>query len=197
MLLFITVGVSIACVKDGKGIDVNMMSLIYASISNIAAAALKVFVSGPRLKALRADESKNMDSANVYAVTNIISFLCTLPLIMVEEFSTLNNRWEAVSVSHNHYDLTKNVILSGFFYYIYNELAFVFYPQVGFVTSSVLNTAKRVIVIAASAFIFDEKMGRNTIIGATMTIMGTFLYSLVSMNSTGRVAKVTSRQKVT
>jgi uncharacterized membrane protein len=46
-------------------------------------------------------------------------------------------------------------------FYIYNEFAFAFTSPHGAVTSSVLNTAKRVIVVVSS-FVFKEVMERNT-----------------------------------
>merc|ERR1711937_974604 len=75
-------------------------------------------------------------------------------------------------------DIMQNVVLSGFFFYLYNELAFMFLSEVGPVTSSVMNTAKRVIVIVACAIIFGEPMDRNTKLGATIAVSGVFLYSL-------------------
>jgi solute carrier family 35 protein E1 len=65
-------------------------------------------------------------------------------------------------------------------FYIYNEFAFAFTAQVGAVTSSVLNTAKRVIIIVVSAVVFQEPMERNTVIGSAIAIGGTFGYSLAS-----------------
>jgi hypothetical protein len=44
--------------------------------------------------------------------------------------------------------------------------------QVGPVTSSVMNTAKRVIVIIACAIIFGEQMDRNAKIGAAVAVSG-------------------------
>lgn len=76
-----------------------------------------------------------------------------------------------------------NIALSGLFFYIYNEFAFAFTASVGAVTSSVLNTAKRVIIIVVSAIIFNEAMERNTVIGSGIAITGTFLYSLASHSS--------------
>ena len=66
----------------------------------------------------------------------------------------------------------------GFFFYLYNELAFIFLSEVGPVTSSVMNTAKRVIVIIACAIIFGEKMDRNAKLGAAVAVSGE-LHSLI------------------
>ena len=60
------------------------------------------------------------------------------------------------------------------------SIAFAFTSHVGAVTSSVLNTAKRVIIIVVSAIVFQEAMERNTVIGSAIAIAGTFAYSLAS-----------------
>ena len=58
--------------------------------------------------------------------------------------------------------------------------AFAFTSHVGAVTSSVLNTAKRVIIIVVSSVVFQEAMERNTVVGSAIAILGTFAYSLAS-----------------
>ena len=82
---------------------------------------------------------------------NIISFLCTVPMVVITELQTLPDEWNAAVAKHGTYAIIYNIVLSGFCFYIYNEFAFAFTAQVGAVTSSVLNTAKRVIIIVVSA----------------------------------------------
>ena len=182
MLIPIVGGVGLACVKEGKGIDINIEAFIYASIAN-AAAALKGKLGGSVTKALKGDKSKNMDSANVYAVMNIISFICTVPMVVIAELPTLSEEWNKAAEEHGAQAVFTNIALSGFFYYIYNEFAFAFTASVGAVTSSVLNTAKRVIIIVVSSILFNEAMERNTVIGSAIAIGGTFAYSLASKKS--------------
>jgi solute carrier family 35, member E1 len=179
MLIPIVGGVGLACIKEGKGVDINMEAFAFASMAN-AAAALKGKLGSSVTKALKSDSSKNMDAANVYAVMNIISFFCTIPFVIVTELPTLSSEWDSAVAKHGLMKLLQPIILSGFFFYFYNEVAFAFTAQVGAVTSSVLNTAKRVIIIIVSAIIFAEPMERNTVIGSTIAIAGTFAYSLTS-----------------
>jgi len=179
MLLPIVGGVGLACIKEGKGVDINVTAFVYASIAN-AAAALKGKIGGSVTKALKGDKSKNMDSANVYAVMNIISFLFTVPMVVIAEGSTLKETWDHAAEEHGAQAIIMNIGLSGFFFYIYNEFAFSFTSQVGAVTSSVLNTAKRVIIIVVSSILFVEPMEKNTVIGSAIAICGTFAYSIFS-----------------
>ena len=182
MLMVIVAGVGLACVKEGKGVDINMEAFLYASMAN-AAAALKGKFGSSVTKALHGDKSKNMDAANVYAVMNIISFLCTIPMVVVSELPTLKDEWNHSVKVHGLQPLLMNLVLSGFCFYLYNEFAFAFTSHVGAVTSSVLNTAKRVIIIVVSAVVFNEAMERNTVIGSAIAIGGTFLYSMTSKKS--------------
>ena len=179
MLIPIVGGVGIACIKEGKGVDINYTAFMWASIANLA-AALKGKLGGSVTKALKGDKSKNMDSANVYAVMNIISFLFTVPMVMIAESSTLQAEWDKAVAEHGAQALITNIALSGFFFYVYNEFAFAFTANVGAVTSSVLNTAKRVIIIVVSSIVFAESMERNTVIGSAIAICGTFAYSMAS-----------------
>merc|ERR1712127_81123 len=94
--------------------------------------------------------------------------------------STLQEEWDKAVEANGAQALIMNIVLSGFFFYIYNEFAFAFTANVGAVISSVLNTAKRVIIIVVSSIIFVEPMERNTVIGSGIAIGGTFAYSLAS-----------------
>jgi solute carrier family 35 protein E1 len=179
MLLPIVGGVGLACIKEGKGVDINVAAFLYASMAN-AAASLKGKLGSSVTKSLKSDPSKNMDAANVYGVMNIISFCFTVPFVAFTELSTLSETWAKAAEEHGSTAIAKNIIISGLFFYFYNECAFAFTSLVGSVTSSVLNTAKRVIIIVVSSVVFNEAMERNTVIGSAIAICGTFAYSLAS-----------------
>lgn len=181
-LIPIVGGVGLACVKDGKGVDSNTAALMYALVANVA-AALKGKLGADVTKELQSHPKKHMDSANVYAVTNIIAFLFTVPFVVSQELPTLDVEWRTAVETYGLQPLVINIGLSGLFFYVYNEFAFAFTATVGAVTSSVLNTAKRVIIIAVSALVFDEPMERNTVVGSAIAIGGTFGYSLSSSSS--------------
>ena len=101
-------------------------------------------------------------------------------MVVVSELATLGDEWKHATDEHGTMPVIMNIALSGFFFYIYNEFAFAFTASVGSVTSSVLNTAKRVIIIVVSAILFNESMDTNTVMGSAIAITGTFLYSLTS-----------------
>ena len=107
MLLPIVGGVGLACVKEGKGVDINVQAFLFASMAN-AAAAVKGKVGSSVTKALKGDPSKNMDAANVYAVMNIISFCCSVPFVVVQELPTLDKVWSEAYEEHGN-DLLFNI----------------------------------------------------------------------------------------
>jgi solute carrier family 35 protein E1 len=179
MLAVIVSGVGLACVKEGKGVDVNVEAFLFASMAN-AAAALKGKLGSSVTKELKADKSKNMDAANVYGVMNIIAFCFTIPFVVYYESTSFSKAWKDAVAVHGSTNIIKNIVLSGFFFYFYNECAFAFTAYVGSVTSSVLNTAKRVIIIVVSSIVFQEAMERNTVVGSAIAIGGTFAYSIAS-----------------
>jgi len=193
MLAMIVGGVGLACVKEGKGVEINMEAFGWASFANLAAALKGKMGHGIThdLKAKKA--TNNMDAANVYAVMNILSALWTFIVVAGTELSTIKDTWEhAVKGDAKHKavdpnEIILNVCLSGFFFYLYNELAFAFTAEVGSVTSSVMNTAKRVVVIVVSAVIFGEQLERNAMIGSAVAITGVLLYSLAE--EAGKKAK--------
>merc|ERR1711862_840527 len=113
----------------------------------------------------------------------------TIPMVVVSELPTLRESWDAAAAEHGAQAVITNIVLSGFFFYIYNEFAFAFTAHVGAVTSSVLNTAKRVIIIVVSSIVFAEAMERNTVIGSAVAIGGTFAYSLTSKKAAPKKKK--------
>ena len=71
-----------------------------------------------------------------------------------------------------------NVMLSGMTFYLYNELATMTIKQTGPVMQSVMNTAKRAIVIVGVAVVMGEALPPSKLIGCSIAIGGVFLYSI-------------------
>jgi solute carrier family 35 protein E1 len=135
MLIPIVGGVGIACIKEGKGVEINVAAFLFASMAN-AAASLKGKLGSSVTKSLKADPAKNMDAANVYAVMNIISFCFTIPFVVFTgELSTLSQTWDAavLTVEGGSTEIAKNIIISGLFFYFYNETAFAFTRSVSII----------------------------------------------------------------
>ena len=65
-----------------------------------------------------------MTVANTYAVMNLLSAAWTLIVVLLTEASTISKEWEHATKKVAGSEIIKNVALSGFFFYLYNELAF-------------------------------------------------------------------------
>ena len=84
----------------------------------------------------------------------------------------------ALAAGHSPSQLLKCSLLSGLFFYLYNEVAFLALGRVNTVTHAVANTMKRVIIIVASVIAFKTPISTIGVIGLSIAIAGTLAYSL-------------------
>jgi len=178
-LLPIIGGVAIASMKE---LSFTFLALASAMLSNLSSAARGVLskktMSGKQI-------GENLDAQNLYAVLTAMSTLVLIPLSLAIEgtgfFSAFN---EAVAgEAFTKKSLSILLALSGATYYAYNEVAFLALGKVNAVTHAVGNTIKRVVIIIASVIAFKTPMSTGSIIGSSVAILGTLLYSL-AMNAT-------------
>merc|ERR1712070_936297 len=106
--------------------------------------------------------------------TTINALLFLLPLAIYREGHKFHT---FLSMIQNDRDLLWNVVLSGWWFYIYNEVATVIIEKTGPVSQSVANTAKRAIVIVLGAIVLGESLNAIKLIGCGIAIAGVFLYS--------------------
>ena len=64
--------------------------------------------------------------------------------------------------------MRNNLITSGLYFYLYNELATLTIKKTNAVTQSVANTAKRVIVIVGVAIVMGESLNPMKLIGCSI-----------------------------
>lgn len=161
------------CVASLKELSFSYKSLICALISNVA------FASRAVLSKLTMNEpvGKNMDAANLYGILTMMAFALTIPVAFYFEGSALASTWAASAAVVGTPWLIKNIIINGMYYYLYNEVAFLTLNQVAPITHSIANTVKRVAIIVATCIVFRNPMSRIGVIGSSIAIAGTFLYS--------------------
>jgi len=178
-LLPIIGGVAIASMKE---LSFTFLALASAMLSNVSSAARGVLskktMSGKQI-------GENLDAQNLYAVLTAIATLILIPLALAIEgtgfFSAFNELVAAGTFTKK--SLSILLALSGATYYAYNEVAFLALGKVNAVTHAVGNTVKRVVIIIASVIAFKTPMSTGSIIGSSVAILGTLLYSL-AMNAT-------------
>merc|ERR1712137_155379 len=76
------------------------------------------------------------------------------------------------------FGFVKQMLFSGLFYYLYNEVAFMALGKLDPVSHAVCNTMKRVVIIIAAIIVFRTPVTGLGIAGSCIAIAGTLLYSL-------------------
>lgn len=177
-LLPIIGGVAIASMKE---LSFTMLALASAMLSNVSSAARGVLskktMSGKQI-------GENLDAQNLYAVLTAMSTVILIPMMLAIEGTSFLPAAKAIieAGSFTKKSLATLVGLSGASYYAYNEVAFLALGKVNPVTHAVGNTIKRVVIIVASVIAFKTPMSTGSIIGSSIAIFGTLLYSL-AMNA--------------
>jgi len=160
------------CLASVKELDFAVSALVSASLANLFAA-----FKGQESKKLMGDFRKDLGSVgNQFAITTIISFLMSLPVMFYMEGHKFG---EFITMVQENEVVRNNLIYSGLSFYGYNELATMTLKKTSGVTQSVANTAKRVIIIVGTAIVFGESMEPMKMLGCTIAIGGVFIYSSI------------------
>merc|ERR1712194_790939 len=171
-------GVAIASAKE---LSFTFLALGAAMLSNVSSSARGVLskrtMSGKKI-------GENLDAQNLYAVLTAMSAAILIPMALAMEGTGLFKSFKAAAVAGDMTikGLASLLALGGASYYAYNEVAFLALGKVNPVTHAVGNTVKRVVIIVASVIAFKTPMSTGSIIGSSVAIFGTLLYSL-AMNS--------------
>jgi len=164
-------GVALASATE---LSFSWLSFIAAMISNVASASRGIVGK----KTLGKPQGKNMNAANVYAIMTMLSTIMCLPVCLAIEWKHIIPTLKSISAAGKLKTLITQTLLSGFFYYLYNEVAFLALDNVAPVTHAIGNTIKRVVIIVASVLAFGTTMTTQGALGSGIAIGGVLLYSL-------------------
>jgi len=172
-LLPIVGGVAIASLTE---LSFTWVGFIAAVGSNFASALRGILAK----KTMGGGVGENMTEANLYAVLTILAFIAIVPLSLILEppKAVMAAISTALANGNTASYLWVQSILAGAFYYLYNEVAFLALGRVNPVTHAVGNTIKRVVIIIASVIAFKTPISTLGVIGSSIAIAGTLLYSL-------------------
>lgn len=164
-------GVILASVKE---LDFAVSALVSACIANMFAAVK----GNENKKLMETDGLKERIGSvgNQFAITSILGFLFSIPLVMAREGSRFP---EFVQLAKTTPALWKNMVASALWFYGYNEFSTMTLKKTSAVTQSVANTAKRVIVIVGVAIVMGESLNPLKLLGCGIGIGGVFLYSII------------------
>lgn len=168
-------GVALASATE---LSFTWLSFGAAMVSNVASAYRGIVGKS----ALGKSQGKNMNAANVYGVMTILSTLLCLPISFAIEAKYILPSLQAIAAAGKTKELIIQTLLSGFFYYLYNEVAFLTLDNVAPVTHAIGNTIKRIVIIVTSVLVFGSTMTMQGILGSAIAIGGVFLYSLAKQH---------------
>ena len=173
-LLPIIGGVGLASLKE---LSFSWLSFTAGTLSAVTSAT-KAILSKKVLDGKPLGE--NLTPANMFAVLTILGFLFILPASLLIEgpAQVMAAYTAALAAGYTKLQLFRLLGISGFLYYIYNEVAFLALSEVAPVTHAVANTVKRVVIILASVIVFRNPVSKLGALGSAMAILGATAYSV-------------------
>uniref|UniRef100_A0A7S0ZCN0 Sugar phosphate transporter domain-containing protein n=1 Tax=Timspurckia oligopyrenoides TaxID=708627 RepID=A0A7S0ZCN0_9RHOD len=174
-LLPIVAGVIVASVSE---LSFTWLGFASAMLSNLAFTGRNIFSK------LNMDKPKgeNMDAVNLFAVIQIISSVILAPFALAVDGLQLKAAWTAATTGAHaltNSQLLSTLFVSGLFFQLYQEVAFLALNSVHPVTHAVANTMKRVVIIITSIFVFQNPVTLANMSGSAIAIAGVLIYSLV------------------
>ena len=170
-LLPVMGGVAIASLKE---LSFTWLSFSAAMVSNVA-SALRGIVGKTNMGS---SIGKNMDAANMYAVMTILVTMILFPFALAKEGPLIMPTINSLIEAGQGMPFLSEMILSGLFYFLYNEVAFLCLDNVAPLTHALGNTIKRVVIIIVSVIVFGTNMTAQGALGSAIAIFGVLLYSM-------------------
>jgi len=167
-LVPIIAGVAVASCQE---LSFTWSAFWWSSLSNLSSALRGIY--GKDALSDRSKIGKNLTPRNVFAM---IALSATVFEILPALFEA--HHWSRLISHEKGQALYNHILLSGVFYYLYNELALVVLSGFSPLSHAVANSLKRVTNIISSAVVFRTKFTPIGIAGSTAAIFGAFLYSL-------------------
>ncbi|CAM9443748.1 unnamed protein product [Chrysoparadoxa australica] len=174
-------GVALASLKE---LSFSWTAFAGAMGSNAAASARGVWGKSTMGK-MKKMEGANLDAGNIYGVMTIIATLLLAPLAALVEGPKLAPLLDAaIGNGYTTRAIATGTLLSGLYFYLYNEVAFYCLNAIDPLTHSLGNTLKRVVLLALSILMFGHKLTTLGLIGSGTAILGVFLYGLAKNSYT-------------
>eukprot|EP00953_Heterococcus_sp_UTEX-ZZ885_P005222 3292-Heterococcus_DN1.PRE.1 len=151
-LLPVVGGVAVASIKE--------LTFSWAAFNGAMGSNLAASTRGVLSKKLMGESmGKNMDPGNLYGVMTIIAALLSFPLALIVEGPRFSATYKAALLAGNTAaSIWRGTIMSGVYFYLYNEVAFYCLNSIDAVTHAVGNTIKRIVLLAVSVVVFNHQM---------------------------------------
>jgi solute carrier family 35 protein E1 len=172
-LLPIMAGVAIASATE---LSFTWLGFLTAMSSNVAFSARAIFSKKLMAK---------MTPLNLYNWVTIVALLFCLPFAVYFEGATLSAGISKAIALKGKTEFVTALALVGFYYHMYNQVAYQALGKVAPVTHAVGNVGKRVFVIGFSILALGNQISMQTAIGSAIAVLGAGLYGVVK-SKTGK-----------
>lgn len=175
-LLPVVAGVITASVSE---VSFTWIGFLSAMSSNFAFTARNIFSK----LSMNKPKGENMGPSNLFAVLSIMSTILLAPFaLIVDHPKKLMAAWKKATVGAGAVvaapKLIAGLLISGLFFYLYQEVAFKALDSIHPITHAVANTMKRVVIIATSVFVFQNPITKANALGSSIALLGVLLYSI-------------------
>ena len=166
-LLPVIVGVAIASATE---LSFTWLGFLTAMSSNVAFSARAIFSKKLMSK---------MSPLNLYNWVTIVALMFCLPFAIYFEGPTLAAGIQQAIAVKGKTEFLMALASVGFYYHMYNQVAYQALGKVAPVTHAVGNVGKRIFVIGFSILAFGNKISTQTLIGSAIAIVGAGLYGVI------------------
>jgi len=174
-LIPVVCGVGYACMKEKF---FSWLAFWTAMSSNLLFALRAVCSKSAMTNPI----GENITSANLFGLVTWAAFLISVPMFLVKEGSTFMGLWKTAAEASGSWVLTRQLVVSGLFHYLNNEVMYLALSNVHPVTLAVGNTMKRVFIMVASVMVFRNPISIQAGFGSAVGISGVLLYSLTKQH---------------
>jgi len=166
-LLPVIAGVAIASATE---LSFTWLGFLTAMSSNVAFSARAIFSKKLMSK---------MSPLNLYNWVTIVALMFCLPFAIYFEGPTLAAGIQQAIAVKGKTEFLMALASVGFYYHMYNQVAYQALGKVAPVTHAVGNVGKRIFVIGFSILAFGNKISTQTLIGSAIAIVGAGLYGVI------------------
>lgn len=160
-------GVALASATE---LSFTWLGFLTAMSSNVAFAARAIFS-----KKLMSE----MSPLNLYNYVTIVALLFCIPFALLFEGSTVVAGISSAIALKGQKDFVMSLLSVGFYYHMYNQVAYQALGKVEPVTHAVGNVGKRIFVIGFSILAFGNKISTQTAVGSAIAIAGASAYGII------------------
>ncbi|ETB62528.1 hypothetical protein, variant [Plasmodium yoelii 17X] len=173
-LVPIVLGVSLASIKElsftYKALYSTLVANVFTTLRTIEAKDLM----SKNLEKI----GKNLTPENIFSLLTIFSAIFLTPALYMDAHKWKDTYYYLMNNKQVLKVFGKHVLMSGVWFYLYNQLSFISLNRLNHITHAVASTVKRVFLILTSYFIFGTKFSFLGGVGSAMAVSGTFLYSI-------------------